>query len=149
MSFDLINVGVGEMKKAENPDMLEANFGPCTVIAIYDPDTKSGYMIHEANIQDVNLNIMIGTIKADYGDLSRLKVFVAGASFIYGTFTFKEAKVEREILKRDRIYVEGILKKYFKKSQVEYHWLPDEHGATLHLHTSTGKFEFEVEELEH
>jgi len=34
-----INVGIGEMKKGRNPDILLANLFPCTTVGVYHPET--------------------------------------------------------------------------------------------------------------
>jgi len=141
-----IEVDMGEMEKTENPDILFAGFGPCIVIGFYNPKTKSGYMIHDPHIQTINLSAKIDLIKKDYGDLSKLKVFVTGNSFFRDPGEpIREARVRKELEKRDRLYIEAILKKYFKTSQIKYEWLPDEYEATLSLHTDTGRFELESE----
>ena len=53
----IIKVGVCEMKKANYPDTLvSGGMGPCIAIGVYDPKTRSGYMMHEPDFLSVDLS---------------------------------------------------------------------------------------------
>ncbi|MFH1456439.1 MAG: hypothetical protein ABIF40_05845 [archaeon] len=137
-----IEVNLMDMKKAEYPDTLLADLGPCVAIGIYHPETRSGYMMHEPHFQHTDLDGKIQKIQEDYGSLSRLRVFVAGNSL-----ASDDNKKQREYERANRPFVEEVLKKYFQKSQVRIRWMPDNHSCGLYLHTSTGKFQLDVDDL--
>ncbi len=115
-----IDVSQCEMKKANYPDTLLADLGPCIAIGVYDPKTRSGYMMHEPHFQHTDLDGKIQKIQKDYGDLSRLSVFVAGNSL-----ASDDDEAQREYERANRPFVEGVLKKHFQDSQVKIRWLPD------------------------
>ena len=139
-----IEVEQFEMKKANYPDTLRSGgLGPCIAIGVYDPMTRSGYMMHEPHFQSADLDKNINEIRRDYGDLIRLRVFVAGNSLD----SDDDAK-QREFNRSNRPYVEQTLKKYFQVSQLQVNWMPDDHIAVLSLDTSTGEFELDVQSLE-
>ncbi len=146
MDLETINVDDGEMKKANYPDELVAHLGPCIAIGVYDPITKSGYLMHESHFPDVDLDGKIQKIKKDYEDLSRLKVFAAGNSFISGFESPEIEKKQKEFEQSSRPHVEKVLRYYFKEFQIK--WVPDNYCASFYLHTETGKFELEVDCLD-
>ena len=138
-----IDVRQLEMKKANFPDTLLADLGPCIAIGVYDPKTRSGYMMHEPHFQYANLDGKIDEIRRDYGDLTRLKVFAAGNSL-----ASDDHAEQREFERSNRQYVEQTLRKYFQDSQLQIRWMPDDHSCGLYLHTSTGEFELDVDSLD-
>ena len=138
-----IDVGQFEMKKANYPDTLLANLGPCIAIGVYDPKTRSGYMMHEPHFQYADLDRKINEIVGDYGDSTRLRVFAAGNSL-----TSDDDAKQREFERSNRPYVEQTLRKYFHDSQLQIRWMPDDHCCGLYLHTSTGEFELDVDSLD-
>jgi len=138
-----IEVEQFEMKKASYPDTLSSGgLGSCIAIGVYDPKTRSGYMMHEPIFQYANLDEKIQEIKRDYGNLARLKLFVAGNSL-----SWDDAE-QREFERSDRPYVERILRKYFQNSQLQIKWTPDNHIAELFLDTSSGEFDLDVQSLD-
>ena len=143
MEAEQIYVEVGEMTKAQSPDTLWTDgLGPCIAVAVYDPVTKSGYMMH--TFLHVSLEPQIQKIKNDYGDLSRLRVFVTGDSMsLYGG-----VRQDDDFDLSGRSYVEEIITNYFDKRRTTIQWLPDDQCGELHLDTSTGKFKVESERLE-
>ena len=133
-----------EMKKANYPDTLSSGgLGPCIAIGVYDPKTRTGYMMHEPHFQYPDLDGKINEIRGDYGDLTRLRVFAAGNSLA----SDDDAK-QRDFERSDRPYVEQTLRKYFQDSQLQIRWMPDDHSAELFLDTSTGEFELDVQSLD-
>lgn len=134
----IIDVNGSEMKRANYPDTLLACLGPCIAIGIYDPKTRSGYMMHEPDWKQEDLDGKIKKIQKDYDDLSRLKVFVTGNSL-----TSSDDKKQRKYEKANRPFVERVLKRYFQASNVQIRWMPDDHCCLLYLHTSIGEFKLE------
>lgn len=135
-----IEVDEFEMRKAFFPDILKAGgLCPCIAIGIYDPQTKSGYMMHEPSFRYANLDTKIQEIRADYGDLSKLKVFAAGNSL-----SSEDDEQQREREKAERSFVEHVLKKYFTGEQIHIEWTADDMIAELILDTSEGKFYLEI-----
>ena len=144
MHSEDIKVEQFEMKKANFPDTLRSGgLGPCTAIGVYDSKTKSGYMMHEIDFQDADLDGKIQEIKRDYGDLTGLEIFVVGNSL--DSFDDEEQR-EYEISKRP--YVEQTLRKYFQDSQLQIRWILDDHCAELFLDTSTGEFKLDIQSLD-
>lgn len=136
MEVEEINVGVGEMNKAYSPDILRTEgLGPCIAVAVYDPVTESGYMIHA--LPHTSLESKIKEIRDDYGDLTRLRVFVTGNSLSLNSCQGAEQGGDDL---SDRPYVEGIIKRNFNRRRIKIQWLPDCHCGELCLDTSTGKF---------
>jgi len=135
-----IEVEMSEMEKANYPDILRSSgLGPCIAIGFYDPQTRSGYMTHEAHYQYADLDGQIQEIQGDYGDLSRLKVCAIGNSMEKDM-----DKEEREFAISSRPHVEQILRKYFDDSQIQFKWMPDDYNAELTLDTLTGEFDVDV-----
>lgn len=144
MEAEEINVGVGEMTKAYSPDILRTEgLGPCIGVAFYDPVTKSGYLMHA--LSGTSLESRIEDIKKDYGNLTRLRVFVTGNCLSLSLYP--EAEQEKDKLS-DRYYVERIIGKYFNRKRTKIQWLPDHHCGELSLNISTGKFEARSEREE-
>ncbi|MDO8510725.1 MAG: hypothetical protein Q7S55_01015 [Nanoarchaeota archaeon] len=134
MEAEELYVEVGEMTKAHSPDSLWTDgLGPCIAVAVYDPVTKSGYLMHA--LPHTSLEPKIEEMSKDYGDLSRLRVFVTGNSM-----SFYNGIRQDKFDLSERSYVEGIMTKYFNKRRTTIQWLPDNHCGELHLDTSTGKF---------
>lgn len=123
--------------KANFPDTLEARMGPCLVIAVYDPITKSGYMIHEAAFTEQGLDSYLKIIQEDYGDLSRVKVFATG-NMMRGL-----DEIERNIGVISSSVAEALIEKYFEKSKTTIRWMLEK-SCTLYLHLLTGKFELDT-----
>ena len=139
-----IEVDQFEMKKAHYPDILRSGgLGPCIAIGVYDPNTRSGYMMHEPHFQYAKLDEKIQKILRDYKDASRLKIFVAGNSL-----SSHDDNTQRGFEMSNRPHVERCMKKYFQDSQVRIQWVPDDHCAELYLDTSTGKFTLDAPSLE-
>ena len=142
MSPNVIKVEDSEMKKANYPDTLRSGgLGPCIAIGVYDPKSKSGYMMHEGNFQYEDLDGAIQVIERDYGDLSSLKVFATGNSLS----SYDDDEEQREYEIANRPFVEQILNKYFQASQLQIEWMPDDVTADLYLYTSNGEFDLVVE----
>jgi hypothetical protein len=139
-----INVDSLEMKKANYPDTLSSGgLGPCIAIGVFDPKTRSGYMMHEPHFRSVDLDGKINEIRKDYGDLTRLRVFATGNSL-----SSYESEGQRKFERSNRLYVEQTLRKYFRDSQLQIRWMPDDHNVVLFLDTSTGEFELYVQSLD-
>jgi len=146
MIGDQIDVEMFEMEKAECPDILASGgLGPCIAIGVYDLQSKSGYMMHDPQFEEEDLEERIKIIREDYKDLSRLSLFVAGNAFSAGLELGKAGfkGIPRERIYASRELVINFLKKYFKDSQMKVQWLPDNYTGELYLDTSTGKFTFE------
>ena len=142
MEVEEIHVDAGEMSKAYSPDILWTDgLGPCIAVAVYDSVTKSGYLMHA--LPGTSLESQIEEIRKDYDDLTRLRVFVTGNSLSLPLYNGAE---EGKHDLSDRLYVEGIIGKYFNKQQTKIRWLPDYHCGELYLCTSTGNFKAESEE---
>lgn len=137
MNQEYIYANERQMKKANSPATLTSGaMGPCVAIAMYDPKTRSGYMLHEPSFFCTDLRCMIQKIKQDYGDLSRLNVFVAGNSLCSDPHV-----MQRDLQNNIRPYVEEVLREYFKESQLQISWAPDDHRVELFLDTSNGDFD--------
>ena len=137
---DMVEVEMCSMEKGEYPAVLQSGgLGPCIAIGFYDPKTRSGYMMHEPGMRHTDLSGRIQQIKRDYGGLSKLEVFVTGNSL-----SSNDDDTQREYVRSDRLFVEKIIKKYFRKSQVQIQWLPDNHIGELYLDTTTGQFSLEM-----
>lgn len=61
MSFELINVGIADMKVSESPNILRTILGSCVGICIYDRNKKIGGMSH----------IMLPSAKKTAGNLKK------------------------------------------------------------------------------
>lgn len=141
MEAEEINVGMGELKKALYPDILcSGGLGPCIAVAVYDPVTRSGYMLHEHH---PNIEAKIKEIQKDYQDLSRVQVFVTGNS-LFSDFDAEQTAFERSF----RADVEKIISQYFNQRQTEIQWLADNLCGELYLYTSSGKFIVDSENLD-
>ncbi|MEK6939304.1 MAG: hypothetical protein AABX31_01110, partial [Nanoarchaeota archaeon] len=137
-----IYVEIREMTKAHSRDILWTDgLGPCIAVAVYDPVTKSGYLMHA--LLHTSLEPHIEQIKNDYLDLSRLHVFVTGNSLSF----YNEAE-QRKFDFAERLYVEEVIAKSFNKRGTTIRWLPDHHCGELRLDLSTGKFKAGSEKLE-
>jgi|TARA_Y100000310_G_scaffold191260_1_gene191261 hypothetical protein len=144
MEPEVVNIEQMEMKKVNYPNTLwSGGLGPCIGIGIYDPKTRSGYMMHEPHFQYVDLDDKIRQIQEDYGDLSRLKVLAAGNSL-----ASDDDAHQRNFEKSNRPFVEQTLRKYFGNSQLQIRWAPDDYWTEMFLETSTGELRTETGSLD-
>ncbi|MBR9692270.1 hypothetical protein GOV06_05805 [Candidatus Woesearchaeota archaeon] len=130
-----------DWRKASNPDILKSGgLGPCIAIGVYDPNTKTGYMVHIPGMSDENLSKFLEVVKNDYPNLDDLIVEAFGAGM-----DDCEDKEYHEYLKLDRKYVEKKLSKLFKNLVCD--WLPNNCVGELILDTHTGEFDTEINGL--
>ncbi len=118
---------------------MSGGLGPCIAVAVYHPATRSGYMLHEHH---ADIDAKIKKIKDDYRDLSRVRVFVTGNSWLSS-----DDAEQRAFEKSSRADVERIINLYFNQKQTKFDWLADNLCGELYLYTSSGKFIVDSENL--
>lgn len=132
------------MEKEFYPNILNSGgLGPCVAIGIYNPNERSGYMIHHPMPYKDNLNSFFKVIKKDYKNTSNLKIYVTGNS-----------PSETDDLTQDEHYslrtlVEESIENNFESSKLRYDWTDDLNCITsLILDLEKEKFSVEREYLE-
>ncbi|MEE9525588.1 MAG: hypothetical protein V3V78_03205 [Candidatus Woesearchaeota archaeon] len=138
-----IEVDGDDWKKADYPDILHTILGPCIGIGIFDPKTRSGYMIHSTDFYVLdNLDSFLNIIQEDYKDLSRLRLCVVGNSLLGD-----DPQEVNECSLKSRSYVEDQLPIYFNKSQIDFQWALNDVSVDFVLDTSTGDFSIKYEDI--
>lgn len=136
-----LEVGLGEMKKVRAPGVLcSGELGPCIVIALYDPESQSGYMMHEADFLQADLASKLELIRRDFGDLSAVQVAAYGSAVIPGT---DPLYLHQQY--RDRQYVAFLLEAHFNPEQLHIQWVRNPE-AQLILDTGRGFFMIDASE---
>ena len=71
-----------KLTKAYSPDILySGTLGPCFAIGIYDPNSRSGYMLHDPTFsQWERFEDQLEEIKRDYSNTSALQIVITGCS---------------------------------------------------------------------
>lgn len=129
--------------KAYSPDtLLSGGLGPCTAICVYDHNTKSGYMIHEASpIVEERIPFFLKDIVCDYKGVSGLEVHVTGTAICDGEDLEDELPAQREYVLRE-------LYKVFSEEQVFVEWLPNNTMGELILYLEDGSYDIAIEGIE-
>lgn len=95
MSFQLINIGIADLKVTTAPNVLRTILGSCVGICLYDPGTKviglSHIMLAEQNIAGTNpkkyadsaIPILIQEMEAIGASKTRLKAKIAGGAAMF------------------------------------------------------------------
>ena len=132
--------GIPSTRRVSSPDALKSGgVGPCIAIAVYDPLTQSGYMMHEASFILADLGDTLRKIERDYGGLKRLKVCAFGSGIPSSLLPGTLPDLADRILEI-RAFVEATLREYFDESQIKTRWLEKGWVGELFLHTSSGQF---------
>lgn len=95
MSFQLINIGIADLKVTTTPNVLRTILGSCVGICLYDPGTKviglSHIMLAEQNIAGTNpkkyadsaIPLLIEEMEAIGATKTRLKAKIAGGAAMF------------------------------------------------------------------
>lgn len=95
MSFQLINIGIADLKVTTTPNVLRTILGSCVGICLYDPGTKviglSHIMLAEQNIAGTNpkkyadsaIPLLIEEMEAIGASKTRLKAKIAGGAAMF------------------------------------------------------------------
>jgi hypothetical protein len=137
-----IEVPMFEWRRVEYPDILKSGgLEPCIAIGLYDPETRSGYGYHYIpGSRYTELRKMIASARNVYHDLSGLAVFIGGNSL-----DSDEDADSLESSLAERLRIRKLLGRYFKDSQIQVRWLPNDSSGELFLDTMAGEFRFEVD----
>jgi len=145
MESRTIELEINDWKRARSPDIIySGGLGSCIAIAIHNPMTSTGYMIHDSGPDQMNITPeFIEMIKEENPDLSFLRAFIAGGD---SYFPLNYLGLGQDCLK-SRKFVENAMADIFTPDQYEIHWSPANHMAELYLNTRTGKFTHIVEDI--
>ena len=139
----VIEVGTMESATAHSPDILySGGIGPCIAIAIYDPYSKIGHMMHSPDFELVNLKEDIEKIVQQSKDPSSLKVYAIGNSL-----DSEDDEELQNFVLNNRILVEKTLKEIFGEHQLEIFWAPSDHICTLTLDILRGEFSTTINQV--
>ena len=95
MSFQLINIGIADLKVTTSPNVLRTILGSCVGICLYDPGSKviglSHIMLAEQNIAGTNpkkyadsaIPLLIQEMEAIGASKTRLKSKIAGGAAMF------------------------------------------------------------------
>lgn len=135
MEPQIIEVEINEWEKASSPDVLySGRLGPCIAIAVYNPKTHTGYMLHDSNPNLMGLTSdFFDIIKAENPDFSKMRAFIAGGDTSFPGYDPRDAIESRE-------YVERIVKEMFTRHKFKILWSPYGYAAELSLNTKNGRF---------
>lgn len=133
--FSGIIVEMFTVETAQSPNILRSDFlGPCIAIAVYDPITKTGHMMHEVDLrQSITFEEFMSRIRSHHTDLSTLKVFVTGNSNEYNLD-------DPDYFVGYRDYVRKKLEENFSPSQITSEWAAPNVVSELYLDTASGEF---------
>ena len=136
-SAQRINVGMGQFKKAEFPDILNSGvLEPCIAIGFLAKDQGIGYMLHQPHVEGTQLESQVASIEREIGTLSNLHVAVTGGSLSNRDTDSWLYQYE------DRKYVETTLAKYFKTDQLDIRWAGNDSVTKLILDLMRETFHF-------
>ncbi|MDO8461614.1 MAG: hypothetical protein Q7S98_02005, partial [Deltaproteobacteria bacterium] len=128
MNRPYIKVGPGEVGSS-------GPFDTCTVVAIYDPASLAGYIVHFSSlVSGQHFWAMLDAVQREVPDLSRLKIEVRGNN-LEGSLDSEEDGNVRETVKNS-------LAELFAPSQIEYHWTDSQEGMGQELLLDPAKGEF-------
>ncbi|HEY1405978.1 MAG TPA: chemotaxis protein CheD [Spirochaetota bacterium] len=95
MSFQLINVGIADLKVTQSPNVLRTILGSCVGVCLFDPETKviglSHIMLAEQNIAGTNpkkyadsaIPLLVEEMEAIGAVRSRLTAKIAGGAAMF------------------------------------------------------------------
>ncbi|MFW6024728.1 MAG: hypothetical protein ACOCRX_00130 [Candidatus Woesearchaeota archaeon] len=127
------------MEKEFSPNILNSGgLGPCVAIGFYNPNEKSGYMLHHPMPYKDNLDNYFNEIKEDYKDTSNLEIYVTGNS---PSMSDDINQIDHYNL---RELIEESLTDYFYDSKLNYDWT-DDYNCITNLILDLEKGHFEVE----
>ena len=141
-----IHVGqdVGIVKGSYPDRLCSGSCQPCIAVAAYDSDSRTGYMMHKANMFNENALVhFISALKKDYGSLEGLMLKAVGGS--------RDIKSKDEVL-MNREYVEDMLKENFREEQYTITWLETWEACELYLDLNENPskaFSFKKEDVSH
>ncbi|MFA4875584.1 MAG: hypothetical protein WC956_03800 [bacterium] len=125
------------MEKASSPDVLySGGLWPCVAIGIYDPRTKSGYMIHYVP-HAAGLEKDLERVRQDFRESAPLRIYVHGNS---QTSEVEDQEEKEFAIKVLRPHVLTALKQCFPDARITVRWLKDDYTGELYLNTANGKF---------
>lgn len=144
-----IKVGIAEFKIAKSPDTLVTlGLGSCVGVALYDPTTQIGGLIHVmlpdstqikkntniAKFADTGITELVTQMIAVGANKSRITAKIAGGAQM---FEFKQMDESLRIGMRNIIAVHKILEKY--KIPVLANDTGSNYGRTIEFYLDTGK----------
>ena len=151
MSFNLINVGIGDFKITSAPDILRTILGSCVGICLYDPKLKIGGLSHIMlpNAPSNSVSIfkyaesaipaMIDNMQKEGADKKRMIAKIAGGAKMFNT---KENSIMGEIGNNNINKVKELLKESNIKVVAED--TGGDYGRTLDFYLESGTIKIKV-----
>ena len=136
--WNKMQVEMSTWEYAGAPEILETQgLGPCMGIAIYDPQTKSGYLAHLVSpISTTHWQELMGDVSSSFPNLSELEVTLAGACI----------EDETDIGNREYVF-DDLTERGFRKIREAFN--DNINGCVdLVLYLSSGRIEIETEEID-
>lgn len=146
MEFNLINVGIADLKAANNGDILRTILGSCVGICLYDPDTKTGGLAHimlpvrkneSSSVKkyaDTALPVLLKDMNDIGSDSSRLVAKIVGGATM---FNLSENSMMSEIGKNNILKVREILKE--RNIPIVAEDIGGDYGRTIDFYLDTGE----------
>jgi chemotaxis protein CheD len=139
-----ISVGMGEWREGANGDILVTNnLGPCIGIAIYEPISKKGFLLHEPLPEDgpgtyERFEDRLRQVFSDHpGSFARMRAWLAGSS---GLLASAITPGSEELVAQNRKFVEEAMRDIgIPAESVVVKWTPEFNlSASMTLDCSNG-----------
>ncbi len=146
MEFNLVNVGIADLKVASNNDILRTILGSCVGICLYDSESKIGGLAHimlpvrktEASsakkYADTAMPLLLEDMHKLGSDSSRIVAKIVGGATM---FNLSENSMMSEIGKNNIIKVRHILKE--KGIPIIAEDIGGDYGRTIDFYLDTGE----------
>lgn len=141
-----------EWKSLQNGVLTTEGVQPCTLVALYDPGSRAGYLGHftiTLHQEDEGFVDMVETARTKHSG-SQLEAWVGGAALIktFGTGSSKANRViYNEMVQANRDYVRDTLKKL--DSKLTQDWLDYESQIVeLAFDTTAGTITYSITQFE-
>lgn len=134
---EVVSVPMWGIESAQDEAILETrNLGPCVGIAIYEPESRTGYLAHIPNPElpdsrygDLEAEL-IGRFAESAEAFKRMRAWLAGGKYLAG---YEKAGQQA----RDWV-VEGLILMGIPQDAIQQMWTKDQYSAGMRLDCSQG-----------
>jgi chemotaxis receptor (MCP) glutamine deamidase CheD len=143
---EVISVGLGEWREGHDGDkLITERLGPCIGIAIYEPASKKGFLLHEPSPEEVRgtyekFEDRLREVFSDQpGSFSRMQAWLSGGSDLFVAAINPEAA---ELVAQSRQFVEEAMQYIgIPRESIHINWAADYISAGMALDCTTGSCE--------
>lgn len=130
---DIMNVGMGQKKKADSSTSQHTNhLKPCLGVGFYNKKNKESYMLHYPDLMFYDFENDAKRIAKDLG--KNIEITACG-----GSLSSKQNTGYNKAITDDRGYVERVLYKIFGKKKVQLDWSTTDQIAEMTIDKNRNK----------